>query len=86
MTAIRNGNKPLSLGELIFMREFSADNILAYKRILDGEGLTIVANIKGKPKEFKFNDKGTMTDLITGNKIDCSKKILLNGYQVMILK
>jgi hypothetical protein len=86
MARIRNGNKALSVGKVIFMEELETQNILAYKRILDGEEIIVIANIKGEPEKFDINKAGTMRDLVSGNKINCSEKISLNGYQIMILK
>ncbi|MGK9368355.1 glycoside hydrolase family 13 protein [Melioribacter sp. Ez-97] len=86
MAAIRNGNKSLSLGNLTFMERFAGKNILAYKRNLDGEEIMVIANIKDEPKEIDIKRPGTMTDLVSGNKINSDEKISLNGYQIMILK
>ncbi|AFN74004.1 cyclomaltodextrinase [Melioribacter roseus P3M-2] len=86
MARIRNGNKALSVGKVIFMEELETQNILAYKRILDGEEIIVIANIKGEPEKFDINKAGTMRDLVSGNKINCSEKISLNGYQIMILQ
>ncbi|MGK9475582.1 glycoside hydrolase family 13 protein [Melioribacter sp. OK-6-Me] len=86
MAAIRKDNKVLAIGTLEFNDKLAEKNILAYKRILGEEEIIVVANIDNEQKEIEINQTNTKTDLITGKAINCSGKISLNGYQIMILK
>jgi len=95
MATIRNENQVLSLGETQFYVVDEAKKILAYKRTLNNETIFVIVNNNENPNQIDIkygsflNGKTNLVDLVKNKKVvpdGGSFKLLLNPYQIVILK
>jgi glycosidase len=95
MASIRKDNKTLSLGDIKFYNLDEAKGILAYKRSSGKESILIIVNNNPGPNELNLQqeitggEKPFLVNLVNNSKIKKNKdsyKIILEPYQIMILK
>ncbi len=95
MATIRNENNALSLGELQFYVVDESKKILAYKRTLNNETIIVIVNNNESSNQINIkygpflSRRTNFVDLVKNKKVvpdDDSFKLLLNPYQIVILK
>lgn len=95
MATIRNENNALSLGEVQFHVVDEERKILAYKRTLNNETIFVVVNNNENSNQINIkygsflSRKTNFVDLVKNKKVvsnDDSFQLLLNPYQIVILK
>ena len=95
MIRIRKENPAISLGEIDFFMNEKKNNVLGYKRNYKNQTVWILVNNSEKQRFVNLdlldfeNPDGNLTDLVTGDKIKFSKKVLsmfMKPYQVIVFK
>jgi glycosidase len=90
--SIRKENKELSLGNINFELVSGKENLLIYNRVLEDNSITIIANGSEIQEEIYIKEikllpnKTSFIDLLTQNKIESEKSLLLYPYQIIVIK
>lgn len=83
MNSLRKSEKVLVYGK--FIRLYSENRILAYKRVYNNKEIYIVLNNNGKEVQISMDIKGTFKELITDKIMKLNDVVSLKPYEALIL-